>query len=79
MKQTRGSRRAARSGVSSVRVRKVKGKKGVVREQYDLIVNIDLVMSSSGKYVDILTESDACFQVLHNTFNRCRFPVALGF
>ena len=48
MKQARGSRRAARPGVSSVRMRKVKGKKGVVREQYDLIVNIDLVMSSSG-------------------------------
>ena len=56
MLQTRGSRRALRPGVSSVRVRKVKGKKGVVREQYDLIVNIDLVMSSSGKYI---TETDA--------------------
>ena len=56
MLQTRGSRRALRPGVSSVRVRKVKGKKGVVREQYDLIVNIDLVMSSSAKYV---TEKDA--------------------
>ena len=51
MLQTRGSRRAVRPGVSSVRVRKVKGKKGVVREQYDLIVNIDLVMSSSGKQI----------------------------
>ena len=40
-----------RPGVSSVRVRKVKGKKGVVREQYDLIVNIDLVMSSSRDYL----------------------------
>ena len=39
---------SARPGVNCVRVRKVKGKKGVVREQYDLIVNIDLVMSSSG-------------------------------
>ena len=34
---------SARPGVSSVRVKKVKGKKGVVKEQHDLIVNIDLV------------------------------------
>ena len=37
---------AARPGVNCVRVRKVKGKKGVIREQHDLIVNIDLVRSS---------------------------------
>ena len=42
-----GAGKAARPGVNSVRVRKVKGKKGVVKEQHDLIVNIDLVMTTS--------------------------------
>ena len=37
---------SARPGVNCVRVRRVKGKKGVIREQHDLIVNIDLVRSS---------------------------------
>lgn len=44
--KSRTGGKAPRPGVNTVRVRKVKGKKGIVKEQHDLIVNIDLVMSS---------------------------------
>ena len=40
----------ARPPVTSVKVRKIKGPNGSIKEQHDLVINIDLVRRNQSKY-----------------------------